>query len=96
MNECMGRGCSKCLDACNKKCIDFHMSDEEIIEEIGSIVVATGLEPYDPREMDPHGSPNYDIGLDGQFLIIESTPVIPSSKINFAINWFEKLVKGGI
>jgi heterodisulfide reductase subunit A len=55
MNECMGRGCSKCLDACNKKCIDFHMSDEEIIEEIGSIVVATGLEPYDPREMDEYG-----------------------------------------
>ena len=55
MNECMGRGCSKCLDACDKKCIDFHMSDEEIMEEIGSIVVATGLEPYDPREMDEYG-----------------------------------------
>jgi len=55
MNECMGRGCSKCLDACDKKCIDFHMSDEEIMEEIGSIVVATGLKPYDPREMDEYG-----------------------------------------
>ena len=55
MNECMGRGCSKCLDACDKNCIDFHMSDEEIMEEIGSIVVATGFKPYDPREMDEYG-----------------------------------------
>jgi len=60
MNECMGRGCSKCLDACDKNCIDFHMSDEEIIEDIGSIVVATGLEPYDPREMDEYGYTRFE------------------------------------
>ncbi len=55
MNECMGRGCSKCLDACEKRCIHFHMSDEEIPCRVGSIVVATGLSPYDPREMDEYG-----------------------------------------
>ncbi len=60
MNECMGRGCSKCLDACDKNCIDFHMSDEEIIEDVGSIVVATGLEPYDPREMDEYGYTRFE------------------------------------
>jgi len=47
----------------------------------------------DPKAMNPYGSPNYDIGLDGRFLIIESTPGIPSSQINFAINWFENLKK---
>ncbi len=55
MDECLGRGCSKCLDVCDKKCIDFHMSDEEVHEQVGSIVVATGFEPYDPREMDEYG-----------------------------------------
>ncbi len=55
MDECMGRGCSKCLDACEKKCIHFYMSDQEIIEEVGSIVVATGLAPYDPKPMDEYG-----------------------------------------
>lgn len=60
MNECMGRGCSKCLDVCDKGCIDFHMSDQEIIEEVGSIVVATGLDPYDPREMDEYGYTRFE------------------------------------
>lgn len=60
MNECMGRGCSKCLDACEKRCINFHMSDEEITERVGSIVVATGLRPYDPREMDEYGYTRFE------------------------------------
>jgi len=60
MDECMGRECSKCLDACEKKCIQFHMSDQEIIEEVGSIVVATGLDPYDPTQMDEYGYTRYE------------------------------------
>jgi len=60
MEECMGRGCSKCLDVCEKKCIYFHMSDQEITEKVGSIVVATGLEPYDPREMDEYGYTRFE------------------------------------
>lgn len=60
MDECMGRGCSKCLEACEKKCIDFHMSDQEIIEEVGSIVVATGLDPYDPKEMDEYSYTRFE------------------------------------
>ncbi len=60
MNDCLGHGCSKCADACLKKCIHFHMSDEDIQVNVGSIVVATGLEPYDPREMDEYGYTRYD------------------------------------
>jgi len=55
MNDCLGHGCSKCADACLKKCIHFHMSDEDLQVNVGSIVVATGLEPYDPKEMDEYG-----------------------------------------
>jgi len=49
---------------------------------------------YDPNEMNPYGSPNYDIGNDGRFLIIESTPSSPSTQIFFALNWFESFTKG--
>ncbi len=60
MNECMGRGCSKCLEVCQKKCIQFHSSDEEINVKVGSIVVATGLDPYDPKEMDEYGYTRFE------------------------------------
>jgi len=62
-NECLGRNptvCSKCVDACDKKCIDFNMSDEEIVESVGSIVVATGLSPYDPTELDEYGYTRFE------------------------------------
>ena len=58
VNECLGHNpvvCAKCLEACDKRCINFHMSDEEIVERVGSIVVATGLEVYDPTELDEYG-----------------------------------------
>jgi heterodisulfide reductase subunit A len=58
VNECLGHdlaACAKCLEACDKGCINFHMSDEEIVERVGSIVVATGLDPYDPKELDEYG-----------------------------------------
>lgn len=60
MNDCLGHGCSKCADACLKHCIHFHMSDEDLQVNVGSIVVATGLEPYDPREMDEYGYTRYE------------------------------------
>jgi len=58
INECLGHNpsvCAKCTDACEKGCIDFHMSDQEIKEKVGSIIVATGLKPYDPTELDEYG-----------------------------------------
>jgi heterodisulfide reductase subunit A len=63
INECLGHNpsvCAKCLEACDKGCINFHMSDEEIVEKIGSIVVATGLEPYDPTELDEYGYTRFE------------------------------------
>jgi heterodisulfide reductase subunit A len=63
VNECLGHNpavCAKCVEACDKKCIDFHMSDEEIVERVGTIVVATGLEPYDPTELDEYGYTRFE------------------------------------
>jgi heterodisulfide reductase subunit A2 len=62
-NECLGHNpavCAKCIEACEKHCINFHMSDEEIVEKVGTIVVATGLEPYDPTELDEYGYTRFE------------------------------------
>jgi heterodisulfide reductase subunit A len=47
--------CGKCLPACDKKCIDFDVADELEDLEVGTIVVATGMDVYDPRENDEYG-----------------------------------------
>ena len=62
-HECLGHNpvvCSKCLDACEKKCIDFHMSDETFTEKVGTVVVATGLKPHDPRILDEYGYTRFE------------------------------------
>jgi heterodisulfide reductase subunit A len=63
INECLGHTpsvCAKCVTACAKGCIDFGMSDEEVVEKVGTIVVATGLEVYDPTELDEYGYTRFD------------------------------------
>ncbi len=62
-SECLGYNpavCSKCVEACQKKCINFHMSDEQITEQVGTIVVATGLDAYNPAEMDEYGYTRFE------------------------------------
>jgi len=62
-NECLGNNptvCNKCYEACEKKCIDFHMSDETITERVGTVIVATGLEPYDPTALDEYGYTRFE------------------------------------
>ena len=54
-SNCLGFNpvaCGKCREACDKKCIDFDARDEIRHLEVGAIVVATGMEVYDPREND--------------------------------------------
>ena len=63
INECLGHNpvvCAKCIEACDKGCIDFHMSDEELVEHVGSIVVATGMDVYDPTELDEYGYTRFE------------------------------------
>jgi len=58
MEECLGNNpiaCGKCLEKCDKKCIDFNMQDEIIELNVGAIVVATGMDAYDPTEFDEYG-----------------------------------------
>lgn len=63
VHECLGHNpvvCAKCVEACDKNCINFHMSDEEIVESVGTVVVATGLEVYDPTELDEYAYTRFE------------------------------------
>jgi heterodisulfide reductase subunit A len=56
--DCLGQDplvCGKCKEACEKKCIDYEARDEELTFKVGTIVVATGMVPYDPTPLDEYG-----------------------------------------
>ena len=50
-DECLGQNpiaCGKCIEACDRKCIDFAMQDQIIKVDVGAVIVATGMDVYDP------------------------------------------------
>jgi heterodisulfide reductase subunit A len=62
-DNCLGFNpiaCGKCLEVCDKKCINFDVEDEILDVEVGSVIVATGMEPYDPRLNDEYGYTRFD------------------------------------
>jgi heterodisulfide reductase subunit A len=57
-DECLGNNpiaCGKCRDVCDKDCIDFDMVDEIREFDIGAVVVATGLDVFDPTGLTEYG-----------------------------------------
>ncbi len=59
---CLGNNpiaCGKCLDVCEKECIDFDMQDEILEFPVGAIIVATGMDVYDPTEIVEYGYGRY-------------------------------------
>jgi heterodisulfide reductase subunit A len=61
-HECLGQNpiaCGKCIEACEKGCIDFAMQDEIIQIEVGTVIVATGMDVYDPTPLDEYGYSSY-------------------------------------
>ncbi|MFH1381602.1 MAG: CoB-CoM heterodisulfide reductase HdrA2 [Chloroflexota bacterium] len=63
MENCLGNNpvaCVKCIDACEKKCIDLHMAEREIELEVGTIVVATGMGIYDPAQLVEYGYTRFE------------------------------------
>ena len=62
IKNCLGHApmvCGKCVEKCEKRCIDFDMSDEELEFDVGAIIVATGMESYDPTALDEYGYTRY-------------------------------------
>jgi heterodisulfide reductase subunit A len=63
MDHCLGNNpiaCGKCQDVCEKKAIDYDDVDEVVTREVGAIIVAIGLDVYDPTEMDEYGYTRYN------------------------------------
>lgn len=63
MEHCLGNNpiaCVKCMDACEKKCIDLNKQDEPVILTVGAIVVATGMGVYDPTPLNEYGYTAYE------------------------------------
>ncbi len=63
MDDCLGNNpiaCGKCYDVCEKKCIDYDMQDQYVNVEVGIIIVATGMDVYDPTELDEYGYTRFE------------------------------------
>ncbi len=63
MKDCLGNNpiaCGKCAEVCEKKAIDYDDRDEIVTREVGAVIVAIGLEVYDPTEMDEYGYTRFD------------------------------------
>ena len=63
MEHCLGNNpitCGKCLDVCEKECIDLNMQDELVEINVGVIIVATGMDIYDPTRLDEYGYTRFE------------------------------------
>lgn len=61
--NCLGMNpiaCGKCADVCEKACIDFDMEDEIVRLDVGAVITATGMDVYDPTEMDEYGYTRFE------------------------------------
>jgi heterodisulfide reductase subunit A len=57
-DDCLGTNpiaCGKCVDVCQKHCVDLDAKDEISELRVGSIICATGIDYYDPREASEYG-----------------------------------------
>jgi len=51
--------CGKCAEACPKDAIDYDMKDRTVKLEVGSIIVATGFDVWDPTDSTEYGYGKY-------------------------------------
>lgn len=55
MDRCLNNqgivACDRCFQSCSHKCIDFADKDQILELEVGTIVVATGVDVYDPTAL---------------------------------------------
>ncbi|MCP4548177.1 MAG: CoB--CoM heterodisulfide reductase iron-sulfur subunit A family protein [bacterium] len=69
--------CERCIRACEPDAIDFDQREETLELEIGSVIVATGFDELDPRELLPFGygsSRNVLTGLEFERLLCATGP----------------------
>jgi len=63
MNICLNKEgvivCDKCIKACERQAINFEMKPETIELEVGTIIVATGADVFDPSTLPQYGYGKY-------------------------------------
>ncbi|MFN2232767.1 MAG: 4Fe-4S binding protein, partial [Anaerolineales bacterium] len=80
-DECLGQNpiaCGKCIEVCERNCINFAMQDQIINVEVGAVIVATGMDVYDPTALDEYGYtrfPNVVTSLEFERLISTGGPL---------------------
>ena len=63
MDSCLGNypiACGKCIEACEKNCIDFDDEDKIVELEVGTIICATGMDVFDPSCIEEYGYGRYE------------------------------------
>ncbi|MFC1874154.1 CoB-CoM heterodisulfide reductase HdrA2 [Chloroflexota bacterium] len=63
MENCLGNNpvtCDKCVEVCEKKCIDLNIPDELVELDVGVIIVASGMDVYDPAALDEYGYTRFE------------------------------------
>ena len=55
-----GKCKSACIEACKAEAVNFDQKEEVIEKEVGSIVVATGYDPFDPHLLPQYGYGVYE------------------------------------
>jgi heterodisulfide reductase subunit A-like polyferredoxin len=80
-NRCLSCGgcaeCRECEKACSAQAVDFNQKPEEITLNVSSIILATGLELYDPASISEYGYKRYKnvlLSLEFERLINASGP----------------------
>jgi len=63
MDDCLGNNpiaCGKCAEVCEKKAVNYDDRDQIVTREVGAVIVAIGLDVFDPRGMDEYGYAKYE------------------------------------
>ncbi|MBI5103301.1 MAG: CoB--CoM heterodisulfide reductase iron-sulfur subunit A family protein [Nitrospirae bacterium] len=55
---CKGKACGKCAEACKYDAIDLDMKPQTVTVNVGSIILASGWDPYDVTKLDNLGAGN--------------------------------------
>jgi heterodisulfide reductase subunit A len=59
LNQDSVMACDKCIKACERQAVDFDMTPETMELDVGTIIVATGADVYDPSSLPNYGYTRY-------------------------------------
>ena len=80
MDDCLGNNpiaCGKCADVCEQRAIDYDDRDEVVTRDVGAVIVAIGMDVYDPTALDDYGYtrfPNVITSMEFERLISAGGP----------------------